>query len=84
MSIEETFFRAIEGQRDEARLNAIYWRNKYEAECESHRHTQKRLEAFVNGMANNMAMLCNPPVMVLDKDGVHRESLDAAVARVSK
>lgn len=29
----EHTYRVLMGERDEARLNTIYWRNKYEAKC---------------------------------------------------
>lgn len=81
MTYEEHIYRGLMAERDAARLNATYWRNKYEAECKVHEQTQKRLGAFVKYVEDNMAVLCNPPVLVLDKDGLHRESLEAALAR---
>jgi hypothetical protein len=84
----EHIYRNLMAERDDARLNATYWRNKYEAaqqalanESLAHHHTQERYMHLVKNMADIMAQDVRPRMMIVREGEVDRKALEEIMAR---
>lgn len=87
MTYAEHIYRGLMAERDDARLNATYWRNKYEAaqqalanESLAHRYTQERYMHLVKNMADIVAHRANPPLLIVSEGEIDRKSLEQIMA----